>query len=337
VSRNGRDIRYTLVEYTGSKEDAERLSGQILASDGYESIDPTHPLGGPDGKKDLKCTRDSKTFIGASYFPKGQKKFTKIQKKFLEDLEGVGRNNADGFIFITNQEISSTERDKLKSLADYSIDIFHLERIIQILNEPKNFRIRLEYLDIEVTNEEMLSVFSWMETERNKQFSYIMEKLEKGYSQANDKKTGRIKSRSTKPENTTSESTFRQGDVYWADLGDEDIKDNQLSGFRPVVIVSNNIYNDYSPNLTIVPFTSQINRAKLPTHVEIKCAMGLERDSLALAEQIRTINKNKLRNHITRLDNETMEKLNKAINVQIAPYVRNKDGYIIINRKNIKE
>jgi Growth inhibitor len=322
MSRNGRDVRYSLVEFIGSQEDAERLSAQIIRSEGYESIDPTHPLGGRDGKKDLKCTKGGKTFIGACYFPRGQQKFTEIKKKFLKDLAGVSENNVDGFIFITNQEISDAERKELRGLSNYSVDIFHLERLIHILNEPKNFFIRLEFLDIEMTKEEMLSAFLSIQSDSSKEIRQLqesIERLERAYAQANnDKPNNGLQSKGSKSQSlqpATPKGSYRQGDVYFADLGDDE---DQVSGLRPVIIVSNNINNNFSSNLTIVPITSQIKRAKLPTHVDIGRSIGLERECVALADHLRTINKRKLLKHIATLDNDTLGKIIEAIKFQIS-------------------
>lgn len=157
---NGEETWYRLREWSKGQSPAERLAGNILYSEGYLSIDPSHPLGGPDGIKDLICTKEGLSWIGACYFPRGQKSFNDIKDKFLHDLEGVEKNGVEGLIFITNQEITLSERSTLKRLTKYNVEIYHLERISSILNNPINYGLRLEYLDIEMTPEEQLSYFA---------------------------------------------------------------------------------------------------------------------------------------------------------------------------------
>ena len=85
---------------------------------------------------------------------------------------------------------------------------------------------------------------------------------------------------------------------------------------RPVLIVQNDVGNKYSPTVIAAAITSQINKAKLPTHIEINAEdYGLSRDSVILLEQIRTIDKKRLREKIGRLDDELMDKVNEAISV----------------------
>jgi hypothetical protein len=146
--------------WTKGQKAAERLAAHILRVEGYSSIDPSHPLGGRDGLKDIVCTKNNVNWIGAAYFPRTQKTFKDITKKFTDDLEGVETNNVNGFAFITNQEISLSERNELKRIArklKAELDLFHLERIAQILDSPACYGIRLEFLDIEMTREEQLA------------------------------------------------------------------------------------------------------------------------------------------------------------------------------------
>ncbi len=152
----GDETWFRLREWTRSQKDAERLSSLILSIEGYSAIDPVHPLGGPDGLKDVFCSFDNKRWIGAVYFPKGQKSYSDIKTKFMHDIQGVSTNSADGMAFITNQELTLGEREELKD-KDFEVDIFHLERITQILNKPVCYGIRLEFLDIEMTKEEQLA------------------------------------------------------------------------------------------------------------------------------------------------------------------------------------
>ena len=137
---------------------SERLSAHILRFAGYSSVDPSHPLGGPDGLKDILCEKDDKRWVAAVYFPRGSKNFSDVKYKFIDDLEGVQDNNADGLIFLSNQELTLGQRDQLIEEANnVDVDLFHLERIASILDSPPNYGIRLEFLDIEMTKEEQLA------------------------------------------------------------------------------------------------------------------------------------------------------------------------------------
>lgn len=90
----------------------------------------------------------------------------------------------------------------------------------------------------------------------------------------------------------TDQTCYKNGDIYMADLPD-DRGGSLQSGSRPVVIISNDLANAYSPVITILPMTSKTEKKKLPTHVVIKDC-GLKKCSIVLAEQIMSINKNQL-------------------------------------------
>ena len=157
----GHETRIRLLNWVKGQAAAEGLAAQILISQNYKSVDPSHPLGGPDGLKDLICVRDSLRWIGAAYFPNGQQPFRVIMEKFKHDFAGVAKNDVDGIAFVTNQEIKLDERRKLGTVAGgKGVDIFHLERVTAILNSPACYGTRLEYLDIEMSKEDQLSFFA---------------------------------------------------------------------------------------------------------------------------------------------------------------------------------
>lgn len=144
-----------LLDWTRGQAAAERLAVQLLRVEGFKSLDPSHPLGGPDGLKDVLCQREGKRWIGGIYFPRGQRTIGKIKEKLKQDLSGVEECDADGFAFVTNQELRLSERDELRNLvAGTEIELLHLERIASILDSPECYGIRLEFLDIEMTKEE---------------------------------------------------------------------------------------------------------------------------------------------------------------------------------------
>ncbi len=106
----------------------------------------------------------------------------------------------------------------------------------------------------------------------------------------------------------------KRGDIFYADLSP--VVGSEQGGVRPVLIVQNNVGNKFSPTVIIAAITSQINKAKLPTHIEILANdYGLSKDSVILLEQIRTIDKKRLRERIGRLDDELMEKVDDALTV----------------------
>ena len=108
----------------------------------------------------------------------------------------------------------------------------------------------------------------------------------------------------------------KRGDVYYADLSP--VVGSEQGGFRPVLIIQNNIGNRFSPTVIIAAITAQIQKAKLPTHVEIAASeYGLERDSVVLLEQIRTIDKQRLTEKITHLDSQMMEQVDDALQISL--------------------
>lgn len=109
---------------------------------------------------------------------------------------------------------------------------------------------------------------------------------------------------------------MKRGDVFLADLSP--VKGSEQGGKRPVVIIQNNIGNKYSPTVIVAAITAKINKAKIPTHVEIsKATHHLEKDSVILLEQIRTIDKNRLIDHLTVLDKAKMKEVDTALIISL--------------------
>jgi mRNA interferase MazF len=108
----------------------------------------------------------------------------------------------------------------------------------------------------------------------------------------------------------------KRGDVFYADLSP--VVGSEQGGVRPVLIIQNDIGNRFSPTVIVAAITAQIQKAKLPTHVEIEAKThGMERDSVILLEQIRTIDKQRLTDKITHLDDETMRKVDEALQISV--------------------
>ena len=110
------------------------------------------------------------------------------------------------------------------------------------------------------------------------------------------------------------ERTIKRGDIFYADLNP--VVGSEQGGIRPVLIIQNDIGNKYSPTVIATAITSQINKAKMPTHIELDAnEYGLSRDSVVLAEQIRTIDKRRLKEKIGHLDDDLMGRVNQALEI----------------------
>jgi len=108
----------------------------------------------------------------------------------------------------------------------------------------------------------------------------------------------------------------KRGDVFFADLSP--VVGSEQGGVRPVLIIQNDIGNRFSPTVIVAAITAKIQKAKLPTHVELSAeAHGFDRDSVVLLEQIRTIDKQRLTDKITHLDEETMKKVNESLSISV--------------------
>ena len=109
---------------------------------------------------------------------------------------------------------------------------------------------------------------------------------------------------------------MRRGDVYYADL--RPVVGSEQGGIRPVLIVQNDIGNRHSPTVIIAAITSRMNKAKLPTHIEISSDNStVRRDSIVLLEQLRTIDKTRLRDKVCHLEEEVMQKIDRALRISL--------------------
>ena len=108
--------------------------------------------------------------------------------------------------------------------------------------------------------------------------------------------------------------TVRRGDIYYADLSP--VVGSEQGGVRPVLIVQNDVGNRHSPTVIAAAITSRLGKTKLPTHIDIAAArVGLQKDSVVLLEQIRTIDKRRLKERMGRVDDALMTKVDNAIAV----------------------
>ena len=109
---------------------------------------------------------------------------------------------------------------------------------------------------------------------------------------------------------------IKKGDLYFADLSP--VVGSEQGGIRPVIVVQNDVGNKYSPTIIVAAVTSQMNKAKLPTHVAINAAeSGLSRNSVVLMEQLRTIDKRRLKERIGQLDSELLPDVNHALGISL--------------------
>ena len=115
---------------------------------------------------------------------------------------------------------------------------------------------------------------------------------------------------------TAREESVKRGDIYYADLSP--VVGSEQGGMRPVLIVQNNVGNKHSPTVIAAAITSQMNKARLPTHIELSARVyGLSRDSVILLEQVRTIDKRRLKERIGKLDGGLMNRVDNAIAVSL--------------------
>ncbi len=109
---------------------------------------------------------------------------------------------------------------------------------------------------------------------------------------------------------------IRRGDVFYADLSP--VIGSEQGGCRPVLVVQNDIGNRYSPTVIVSAITSQIDKAKLPTHVELPSdASGLEKNSVILLEQVRTVDKRRIKEKVSHMDDEFMAMVDVALAISL--------------------
>ncbi len=108
--------------------------------------------------------------------------------------------------------------------------------------------------------------------------------------------------------------SVKRGEIYYADLSP--VVGSEQGGIRPVLIVQNDVGNKFSPTVIAAAITSQRDKNNLPTHIEVNAgACGLAKDSVVLLEQVRTIDKRRLKERMGSLDNADMGKVNQALSV----------------------
>ena len=109
---------------------------------------------------------------------------------------------------------------------------------------------------------------------------------------------------------------MKRGDIYYADL--RPVVGSEQGGVRPVLIIQNDVGNRHSPTVICAAITSRMNKAKLPTHIELNAARyHMVKDSVILLEQLRTIDKTRLKDRICHLDSDIMKKVGRALQISL--------------------
>ncbi len=108
---------------------------------------------------------------------------------------------------------------------------------------------------------------------------------------------------------------IKRGEIYYADLSP--VVGSEQGGVRPVLIIQNDVGNKFSPTVIAAAITSKLDKARLPTHVALNTASGLEKDSVLLLEQLRTIDKTRLGARVGEVGADTMQKVNNALLVSL--------------------
>ena len=109
---------------------------------------------------------------------------------------------------------------------------------------------------------------------------------------------------------------IKRGDIFYADL--RPVVGSEQGGIRPVLIIQNNVGNRHSPTVICAAITSKMNKAKLPTHIELNARLyDMDKDSVVLLEQLRTIDKKRLKDKVCHLDSVMLDKVNHALEISL--------------------
>lgn len=276
---------HRLREWTSGQTPSERLAAQLLVASDYKDVDPSHPLGGPDGGRDGECSYQGKPALYAVYFPRGEQTFATIKDKFESDLESALKHSVQRLAFVTNQELKLSERQKLRELNNrVEIDLFHLERIAVLLDQPEMHSIREQYLSI-LSGPVPLLVETTVEGSVN-QFTDDYEVLE-NFVQIHEKEI-RSKSEAAHERIAAEEANHRNNSMGWAFKGistvpewasvpipglgdekspkDEPLSDEEITAsvakYRSELETRWNSCQDYLASVTVPPIRIKISNAQ---------------------------------------------------------------------------
>jgi fido (protein-threonine AMPylation protein) len=174
---------WSLENWRRGQVSAERMCLQLLSIEAFNDLDPQCPLGGPDGRKDILCSKNGWKYVAAAYFPiEKATKFKEIKDKFVHDLEGVKTNKVDGIVFLTGQKLTPAERKELSETAAKvgAKDIlYHQERLIGLLDSPMGFAARLEFLAIPMRVEEQTAFVLALRSANDRGIRESIDRVEK--------------------------------------------------------------------------------------------------------------------------------------------------------------
>lgn len=145
TSKRWDETWHRLQLWTNGQGPSERLAAQVLLADGYQDLDPSHPLGGPDGAKDAIATKDGRRWVMAVYFPRGSVTLAQIKSKVQQDYAGVLANGAHGLVFVCNQELTLSEREDVERSVSGPLTLYHLERVTAVLDQPRMGPVRRQF------------------------------------------------------------------------------------------------------------------------------------------------------------------------------------------------
>lgn len=128
-----------------------------------------------------------------------------------------------------------------------------------------------------------------------------------------------------------AKTEIKRGDIYYADLSP--VTGSEQGGTRPVVIVQNNMGNYYSPTVIVAAITAKASKSKLPTHIFLPTEEGIAKDSVILLEQLRTIDKSRLKDRVSHLDTEVMSKVDVGLVISLG-LVPDSRTYEEVNRSS---
>lgn len=210
-SLGGDETQIRLLDWRQGQK-SEYLAALILNEEGYKDIDPSHPLGGPDGGRDGHCTKDGEPWIWAVYFPRGQEDLKAIETKLSNDIAGARKHNPKGLVFVTNQELKLAERKKLCALGgDLPIHLIHLYRVATILDRPHMSQIRYQYLRIGAgrppvrVKAEVIGAARSFANGGNELLEWYVEQYEERVREESDKGWARVKAEEARKARATAE------------------------------------------------------------------------------------------------------------------------------------
>ena len=125
--------------------------------------------------------------------------------------------------------------------------------------------------------------------------------------------------------NTNDLKDIRRGDIWLVDFGKSDKVTSKQLGMRPAVVIQNNVGNRYAPTIIVIPLSSNINKAKLPTHVVFTESDGLQKPSFSMAEQVQTLDKLDFVKKLSKITPQTMKRVETSILVSMGMFESNEN------------